>query len=111
MTPPVRVHGTIAGPAAGLKADTDSPRPVSGASPDGLTNTAIQALAVDPSNPTTVYVGTGAGVFKSVDGGDSWSALNTGLTSTAIRALAVDPAAPSTVYAATFGGGVFVLRQ
>jgi photosystem II stability/assembly factor-like uncharacterized protein len=78
----------------------------------GLTNTSIQALAVDPSNPATVYAGTAAGgVFKSVDAGGSWSAINSGLTNTGIRALVVDPVAPSTIYVATFGGGVFVLQQ
>jgi hypothetical protein len=46
-----------------------------------------------------------------VDGGGSWSAINSGLTNTGIRALVVDPVAPSTIYVATFGGGVFVLRQ
>jgi len=69
------------------------------------------ALAIDPSSPQTVYAGTGAGVFKSVDGGGSWSPINDGLTNTTIRVLVVDPLAPSTVYAATFGGGVFVLTQ
>ena len=76
----------------------------------GLTNTAIRALAIDPSNPNVLYAGTGAGVFTSVDGGGSWIALDAGLTNTAIRALVIDPGAPSTVFAATLGGGVFVLR-
>ena len=30
------------------------------------------SLAVDPSDPDTVYVGTGTGVFKSTDGGRNW---------------------------------------
>src|SRR5262249_5220808 len=78
---------------------------------NGLTNIAIQALAVDPVNSSIVYAGTGAGVFKSVDAGASWTAINTGLTNAAIRALTVNPVTPTIVYAATFGGGVFVLQQ
>src|SRR2546422_11201549 len=41
----------------------------------------INALAIDPQTPTTLYAGTsGHGVFKSADGGGNWSAVNTGLT-------------------------------
>ena len=77
----------------------------------------VQALAVDPLTPTTLYAGTfdeagdGGGVFKSTDGGGSWSAINTGLTNPFVRALAVDPLTPTTLYAGTNGGGVFVLHQ
>ena len=40
------------------------------------------------------------GVFKSTDGGGSWSAVNTGLPDTlAVHALAIDPTTPSTLYA------------
>ena len=77
----------------------------------GLTNTAVQALAIDPLNHLTVYAGTAGGVFKSLDGGRDWMAINDGLTNTLIRALVLDAAVPTTVYAATVGGGVFVLRQ
>jgi hypothetical protein len=41
----------------------------------------IYALAVDPNTPTTLYAGTyGGGMFKSTDGGATWSPVNTGLT-------------------------------
>jgi hypothetical protein len=55
---------------------------------DQLPATAIGAVAIDPVQPETVYIGTGnlftgavgmaksAGLFKSVDGGRSWSRLN-----------------------------------
>ena len=40
---------------------------------DGTTNAFVNALAIDPSAPDTVYAGTeGGGVFKSTDGGASW---------------------------------------
>ena len=48
------------------------------------------------------------GVFKSTDGGGTWSAANTGLSSSPdVNALAIDPTTPSTLYAGTNGGGVF----
>jgi photosystem II stability/assembly factor-like uncharacterized protein len=59
-----------------------------------------RALAIDPSNPAIVYVGTSGGVFKSTDFGASWSAVSTGLPAGYIpRTLALDPRTPSTVYA------------
>ena len=70
----------------------------------GLTAPAVYTLMMDPQNPTTLYVGTwGSGVFKSIDGGESWG--STALTRTFISALTVDPKNPKTVYAAAFSGG------
>jgi photosystem II stability/assembly factor-like uncharacterized protein len=71
----------------------------------------VSALAVDPSAPApsapaTLYAGTCAGVFKSTDGGGSWTADNAGLTNLYVLALAVNPSA-GTLYAGTAGGGVF----
>lgn len=38
-------------------------------------------VAIDPTTPTTVYVGSnGSGLWKSTNGGDGWAAINTGLT-------------------------------
>jgi photosystem II stability/assembly factor-like uncharacterized protein len=49
-------------------------------------------------------------VFKSTNGGGSWSAVNTGLGGTYaytwVYALAIDPATPATLYAGTVFGGV-----
>ncbi len=69
----------------------------------------IQALAIDPATPTSVYAGTlGGGVFGSADGGANWSALNTGLpASTDVRVVRIDPANPSTLYAGAGSDGVF----
>jgi hypothetical protein len=76
--------------------------------PDGGS---VIALAFDPSLPGTVYAGTEfAGVWKSSDGGVSWSMTGPGLPSRGggVLALAVAGRSPSTVYAGTHGAGVFV---
>src|SRR5205807_8548125 len=62
----------------------------------------VMSLAVDPSDPGTVYAGTNfGGVLKSVDGGRSWRTANAGLTVPSyaanhvyfpVLALVVDPA-------------------
>jgi len=52
----------------------------------GLTFPNVYALAIDPATPSTLYAGSGGGgVFRSLNGGSSWSAVNTGLTSTGVR--------------------------
>jgi len=53
----------------------------------GLTNTYVYTVVIDPLTPTTLYAGTGVGrngygggsVFKSTDGGETWSAASAGL--------------------------------
>jgi photosystem II stability/assembly factor-like uncharacterized protein len=68
----------------------------------------VTALAVDPAQSATVYAGTyGGGVFKSTDGGGSWSGINTGLTDLEVKALTISPANSAVLYAGTNGGGVF----
>ena len=75
---------------------------------NGLSGTqGVQALAINPVTPTTLYAGTYSGAFKSTNGGTSWSAVNTGLVNNNVLSLAIDPTTPATLYAATGGGGVF----
>jgi hypothetical protein len=78
----------------------------------------INALAIDPKTPTTLYAGTEGGVFKSTDGGEAWSAVNIGLPwigeslsgFASVTALAIDSATPTTLYAGT-EDGVFAMQQ
>src|SRR2546426_559754 len=75
----------------------------------------INALAIDPQTPTTLYASSsGVGVFKSIDGGGNWSAVNTGLDTTrCCITLGIDPQTPAILYAgatdavfkSTDGGG------
>jgi len=68
----------------------------------------MTAIAVDPSDPTTVYVGTkGAGVFKTGDGGRVWEPARAGLTFHPITALLIDPQHPNIVYVGTAQDGVW----
>jgi len=73
----------------------------------------IGAIAVDPKNPSTVWVGTGEnnsqrsvsygnGIYRSDDGGRSWK--NVGLkTSEHIGRIAIDPKDTNVVYVAAQG--------
>jgi photosystem II stability/assembly factor-like uncharacterized protein len=64
------------------------------------------AVAVAPSAPAVVYLGTRRGVFKSVDAGRSWKSAGLAIrwggpisTDARVTALAVDPRAPRTLFA------------
>src|SRR5512133_3516744 len=63
----------------------------------------IAAMASDPQKPNVFYAGSfGAGMFKSIDSGETWSAINAGLPGLFINALAVDPTDSDVLYAGPF---------
>lgn len=79
-------------------------------------NTGVTDMEFDPSNPDVIYAasyqrrrhtwallagGTGSGIYKSTDNGNSWREVTTGLPSSDMGkiGLAVTPADPNLVYA------------
>ena len=68
----------------------------------------IGAIAIDPAFPSRVFAAaqskSGPGVYKSLDGGKTWS--RTSLQIADVTSLAIDPIVPATIYAAT-GIGLF----
>ncbi|HMZ03980.1 MAG TPA: glycosyl hydrolase [bacterium] len=80
---------------------------------DGEGSYSIGCVAIDPSNPNVVWVGSGEnnnqravaygdGIYKSVDGGKSWT--NMGLkNSEHIGRIAIDPNNSDIVYVAAYG--------
>jgi photosystem II stability/assembly factor-like uncharacterized protein len=56
-------------------------------------------VIVDPTNPQALYVGGEGGVFKSLDGGGHWFAVNSGLDELSVGGLAMDPSNPAVLYA------------
>jgi len=67
----------------------------------------INSLAIDPSNSQTLYIGTYGDVFKSTNGGASWSVSSTGLTRSTMNCLAIDPSNSQILYVGTDVGDVF----
>lgn len=72
----------------------------------------IETSAFSPefANDRTVFAGTPSGVYKSTDGGTTWSAVNIGIDDRRILSLAVSPdyATDRTVFAGVAGsGGVY----
>lgn len=92
---------------------------------DALPSLAVGAVAIDPTNPNIIYLGTGepnrsgdsyfgAGLFKTTDGGVSWQQI-TGPVSTTepklpvflnctFSRIAIDPVKPNTIFVATNTG-------
>jgi uncharacterized repeat protein (TIGR01451 family) len=67
-------------------------------------------IAIAPSNPAVIYAGPrtptyfgtpASGVYKSIDGGDSWTPANTGIEDRVVSAIAVHPTDPNIVYIGT----------
>ena len=65
---------------------------------------AVRVLAIDPKNPDTLYAGTDEGVFRSVNGGESWKPIISGMPTRSVTSVAINPQDPNQVYAGTFGG-------
>ena len=76
------------------------------------------SIAVHPTDPNIVYVGTAqGGVYRSTDGGLNWKPIFDSALSLAAGALAISPSSPSTLFVGTgepnfscdsfFGVGVY----
>jgi len=79
------------------------------------------AIAIDPQNPETVFAGTGEllagwdmntysgdGIYKSTNGGSSWTKINQGIgSSTHVAAIAVSPGNSNIILAALASGNWF----
>jgi photosystem II stability/assembly factor-like uncharacterized protein len=72
-------------------------------------NLPIRAVAASPHDPQQVLAGVeGAGVYVSLDGGQSWQAGVAGLEpNTSLHDIVYDPASPNVVYASDYFSGVY----
>jgi Bacterial Ig-like domain (group 3) len=82
----------------------------------------VTAIVVSPASTQTLYVGTAqGGVYRSLDGGATWTALLDSAQSLAIGALALDPQNADTLFVGTgegnlsgdsfFGVGLYIIRS
>lgn len=72
----------------------------------GQSNT-VTAIAIHPVRPEILYVTTNDRIYKSRDGGESWTSLTEGLGAARVLSLAIHPSMTSTVYAGTLGDAVY----
>jgi glucose/arabinose dehydrogenase len=71
--------------------------------PLGLNGFGVTSIAVDRQSPSTVYAATANGLFKTIDGGAQWTAIDPSIFSI----VAVDPFDSRTLYAARPGDNLF----
>jgi photosystem II stability/assembly factor-like uncharacterized protein len=97
--------------------------------PNGQTQTVttavsgrVSAIAVDPSSAGVAYVGTAqGGLYRTLDGGQTWTAMMDSAQSLSVGAVTIDPHNPSTVWVGTgesaiggwtfFGVGVYKITN
>jgi hypothetical protein len=80
--------------------------------PNGQTNVIsvpvsgrVTAIAVHPTDPNKVYVGTAnGGTYRSLDGGATWTPITDKALSLAVGALAIDPITPTRLWIGTGEG-------
>jgi hypothetical protein len=102
----------IGSPSGGFWKSTDG-----GATYTNLTSNlptlGVSAILVHPTVPNTIFLGTGdrdagdapgMGVYKSIDGGITFTPSNTGMGTPTVGMMMFHPADPNTILAATSGG-------
>ncbi|HEY0078712.1 MAG TPA: hypothetical protein VGB73_08700 [Pyrinomonadaceae bacterium] len=84
------------------------PAPISNGQTYSVVNSVsgrVTSIAINPSNPNVVYVGTAlGGVYRSLNAGGSWTPITDSALSMAIGAIAIDPSNPSRIYVGTGEG-------
>src|SRR5256885_10296367 len=68
---------------------------------------AIVVIQLHPKNPDIIYVATNDYIYKTRDGGQTWTNLSHGMSHSRVISMAIDPAYPATVYAGTKGDAVY----
>lgn len=72
---------------------------------NGLYGGNIYSFAINPRDPSIIYTGTeGGSIYKSSNGGTSWTSVSSGLPKSIIWTLAINPNDPSIIYAGTSFG-------
>jgi len=84
----------------------------------GISSGRLTALAVDPTDANTVYIGgANGGVWKTTDGGTTWTSISDSLPTQSVGAIAIAPESRKILYVGTgeantnadsyYGYGVF----
>lgn len=101
------------------------PAPIPNGQTEGVSTAVsgrVTTIAIHPTNPNIVYVGTAqGGVYRTLNGGASWTAIFDSALSLAIGAIAIAPSNPTTVYVGTgepngscdsfFGVGIYRINN
>ena len=94
------------------------PIPNGQTTPTAAVSGRVTAIAIHPTNPNIVYVGTAqGGLYRTTNGGTNWTPIMDNALSLAIGSIAICPSQPETIYVGTgepnfssdsyFGVGVY----
>ncbi len=65
----------------------------------------VESVAIDPTDPNTMYAGTWHLPWKTTDGGQHWANVKEGLIDDSdVFSIIIDPGAPSIIYASACSG-------
>ncbi len=99
VAPETLLHGPVLAEAAGV-----APTSWQAIGPGNIGGR-TRAIVVNPTNPDTIWVGSaGGGVWRTDDGGTSWTPVDDRMANLAICSMAMDPSDPNTIYAGTGEG-------
>lgn len=83
---------------------------------NGLTRLGVSSIVIHPTNPDIIYIGTGDrdagdapgyGVWRTTDGGLTWSPRNAVMGNRTINELLMDPTNPNILIAAASNGRIY----
>jgi len=72
---------------------------------DSLSGYSIVTIKIHPQNNQIIYLGTiQNGMYRSIDGGNSWTHIDTDTVYTTLRVIEINPLNPDVIYASTVYG-------
>jgi hypothetical protein len=102
------IYGAASGPGGGILRSQDGGQTWSMLANGQFDGATLGSLAVDSSNPNTVYLsvwgGVAGGIYKSTDGGVTWNNLTAKKYPDAASDVVIDPFHPNVLYAGLVGG-------
>jgi photosystem II stability/assembly factor-like uncharacterized protein len=109
-TPASIVYAGLVGGSIWKSTDSGVSWHPAGASPDSA---AVRSLTPDPNHVNVLFAGTDQGLYRSTDGGASWTNLESAVGSSqeAVFGIAMPANLPDTVFATVYGSGVYVSRD
>jgi len=104
----IRPHRLYVGTIGeGLWRSSDSGATFARASDGMFVECHVRALAVDPRQPRTLYLGSEQGLFRSSDGADHWARVESPLNGLQTWAVCLLPQAPDVILAGTCPSRLF----
>ncbi len=108
---PIDSNNILLGGAASLALSRSTNAGVTFAASQAGLHADTHAIAYTPSNANIVYEGNDGGIFKSIDGGATWTSLNNSqFSATQFQSIAVHPTDPNFTIGGSQDNGTHFLR-